>query len=200
MPSKLARRPRGSYIETKRIIIIYNRLFGGERLRQSRLVEEMGVTRRTIQRYFKVLRDVLEGSLDHDDKDGERVWSLRRERRTRDVNVEQLLAVLLGAELTRFLPGRFNQGVRTLLWLLSIDVPNAERKLNRWRSRVAVIAPGQKDYHRVRNGVDFEAHLLTLLTAMLREVRVTLEYLSPKRAREGLLRISRDVISCIGTT
>jgi len=184
--SKRAGRPgrkKGAYSQAERVIALYDALQDGATVRVDVVAEELGVSTRQIQRDLTVLKGRL-GSRLAQRADG--AWHIPRERKRghdRRLALAQILALELGAKLSAFLwePGRL-RAINTRMDGLRQELVNAdEQRLRSWRRRVAVIAPGQKDY---AGRPEVGKRLGLMLEAMVEERPVTLSYRSHRAALE----------------
>jgi predicted DNA-binding transcriptional regulator YafY len=178
-------RKRGSYTQAERVIALYDGLFQGRTVRIAVAAEELGASERQIQRDLALLRERLGERLEQRPDGG---WHVPREQkrgRERRVALAQVLAMELGAKMSAFLwePARM-RAIQARVDLLREELlPSDEQRLRSWRRRVAVIAPGQKDY---AGRAEVGARLARLLDAMVDERPVDLSYRSHGRALAGL--------------
>lgn len=173
-----AGRKRGVYRQAERLLSLYATL-QRERLTVSAAAELYGVSVRQIQRDLAKLRLHYELQQDADDK-----WYIPRERGRERVGSRELLALDLGLQLSRFLwsPDSM-RGLEGRVEVLRSELVNADAtRLRGWRRRVAVIAPGQKDY---AGNPELGERLERILEAMLECQSVQLSYLSHQRRQQG---------------
>lgn len=186
-PSKTSTRvgrKKGSYGQARRVIALYDALLGGATLRSPEVAAEYGISERQAQRDLEALKEVF----------GERLtlrpdgaWHLPREQKRaydKAIVFKQVLAVELGAKLSAFLWGpedmrSLHTRIDNLRQELGLRI---EARFHNWRRRVAVIAPGQKDYS---SREDLAGRFVELLEAMIETRPVTIEYRSHRRAISG---------------
>jgi proteasome accessory factor B len=178
-------RRRGSYTQAERLLELHERLLQGATIRVSADAAELGISERQLQRDLAVLQRHLGARLERHPEHG--WWHMPRERKRgqeRRVALAQVLAIELGAKLSAFLwePSRMRaiqsrvDRMRGELW------GQDEHRLASWRRRVAVIAPGQKDY---AGRADVGERLALMLDAMVEERTVDLSYRSHRAALAG---------------
>ncbi len=166
------------------MIALYDALQGGATVRVDVFAEELGASRRQIQRDLSALKARLGNRLEQLPDGGWRVPREKKRGHERRVALAQVLALELGAKLSAFLwDGGRMRAINARMDGLRQELVNAdEQRLRSWRRRVAVIAPGQKDY---AGRVDVGKRLGVLLEAMVEERPVTLSYRSHSAALEG---------------
>lgn len=176
-------RPPSKYSQSHRVLELYDRLHRGETLRASAVARGLGVDKRTLQRDFTVLREVLGARLEQVE-DPETGLRLVRERRRWGTTKWQVLAVAPGARMSGFLSGQsFDTQVSPLLSQLrdslapghALDVRELEQKLH-------VVESGQKLY---RKNSAMLLRLEEMLDALLLQQPIDLVYVSPLRRIRG---------------
>ncbi|MFO0624482.1 MAG: WYL domain-containing protein [Polyangiales bacterium] len=183
------RRPRpgrkpGAYAQAERVLRLYASLVDGRIVRVSEVAEELEVSVRQVQRDLAVVRGHLGDRLAQRD-DG--AWVVRRalasaaDRRSAR---SAILGVAIGAKLSSALWGeatarRLRARVDGLI--TSLGATDASR-FDGWHRRVAVVAPGQKDY---AGRPELAQRLDQMLEAMIRCGVVRLTYRSHQRAMRG---------------
>ncbi len=178
-------RPRGRYTQSHRLLALYDMLHRGGALRSDAAAEELGVSRRTIERDIAVLDEVLEGRVVRETTpDGGAARRLPEAERRWHVTLGQLLAVGLGARLAGFLSGKhFVTDVAPLLEQLGRSLaPGDRRRLRRLEEKIVVIGTGQKD---VRRRPEVQVRLATMVEGLLLEREVEVGYLSHNRRSRG---------------
>lgn len=184
-------RPASKYSQSYRLLDLYDRLHRGETLRASAVAQALGMDKRTLQRDFAVLRELLGARIEQVDEP-EAGLRLARERRRWGTTKWQVLAVALGARMSGFLSGRsFDTQVSPLLSELhdslasghALDVHKLEQKLH-------VIESGQKLY---RKSPATLRRLDEMLDALLLQQPVDLVYGSPGRRARGDASLSLRV-------
>lgn len=173
------------YSQAHRVLELYDRLRGGGVVVAKREAIEFQTSRRTLERDINVLREVLGGRLERDDKNVEgTAYELPHSKQQWKVTDWQVLAVLVGNKLTGFLSGRpFDNEVIPLLDQLlgSLD-HGKEMRTRNMKRKVHVVRMGHKDY---RGAPEKQKRLVTMLKGLLTEKAVRLSYHSPKRKLRG---------------
>jgi predicted DNA-binding transcriptional regulator YafY len=178
-------RNRGSYTQAERVMALYDGLLQGRTVRVAAAAEELGASERQIQRDLALVRTRLGERLE---QRGDGGWQVPREKkrgRERRVALAQVLAMELGAKMSAFLwePARMRAIQARVDVLREELLASDEQRLQSWQRRVAVIAPGQKDY---AGRAEVGARLARLLDAMVEERPIDLSYRSHRSALAGL--------------
>ena len=179
-----AHRPRGRYTQPRRLLQLYDRLHHGQRIHPTRLAEELGVSRRTLERDLVVLREVLDHRLERSESpDGTVVFHLDRAT-TWPTTRWQVLAVAVGARMTGFLRGkRFANEVSPLLSALLHSVRARQRlEVEDLGRKIHVVDTGRKRYDLDEAKQD---RLAAMMDGLLLEQPVTLTYQSPGAIAAG---------------
>jgi predicted DNA-binding transcriptional regulator YafY len=178
-------RKRGAYSQAERVLRLHASLLDGRIVRVAEAADELGVSVRQVQRDLAVVRGHLGDRLAQRD-DG--AWVVRRELASaadRRSARSAILGVAIGAKLTSSLWGERTS--RRLLarvdGLISKLGDSDASRFAGWSRRVAVVAPGQKDY---AGRPEVAQRLDQMLEAMIRCRVVRLSYLSHPRAMEAL--------------
>ena len=183
------RRPRpgrkpGAYSQAERVLRLHAALVDGRIVRVSEVAEELEVSVRQVQRDLAVVRGHLGDRLAQRE-DG--AWVVRRELTSaadRRSARSAILGVAIGAKLSSALWGeatsrRLRARVDGLI--TGLGATDASR-FDGWQRRVAVVAPGQKDY---AGRPELAQRLDQMLEAMIRCGVVRLAYRSHQRAMRG---------------
>jgi predicted DNA-binding transcriptional regulator YafY len=178
-------RKRGAYTQAERILRLYEGLLAGRIVRVPEFAEDLGISSRQVQRDLAVVRGHLGEKLAQRD-DG--AWVIQRaavssaDRRSSRVAI---LGVAIGAKLSASLWGeRTSRALRGRIDSLISDLGATDSsRFDGWARRIAVVAPGQKDY---AGRPELAARLDRLLEALIGCSVVRLTYLSPPRAMAGL--------------
>lgn len=178
-------RKRGAYGQAERVLRLHSALLDGRIVRVPEVAEELGISTRQLQRDMAVVRAHL-GERLAQREDG--AWVVRREvvsAADRRSARSAILGVAIGAQLSSSFWGeRAARRLRARIdeLISGLGDSDASRFVG-WPHRIAVVAPGQKDYA----GRSEIAHRLDLLLeAMIRCSVVRLAYLSHPRAMQGL--------------
>jgi len=177
-------RPRGRYTQPRRLLQLYDRLHHGQRIHPTRLAEEQGVSRRTLERDLVVLGDVLGLRLERTmGPDGMVVYHLDRAS-TWPTTRWQVLAVAFGARMTGFLRGkRFANEVSPLLSALLHSVRDRQRlEVEGLGRKIHVVDTGHKRYDLDEAKQD---RLAAMMDGLLLEQPVSLRYQSPGARAAG---------------
>ena len=166
------------------MIALYEQLQRDATLRVAEVAAKHGVSVRQVQRDLDVLKEHLGHRLEQRPDGG---WHIPREKKRahdRRVALAQVLALELGAKLSEFLwgPARMEDIHARIDGLAKDLVTSDEQRLRGWRRRVAVIAPGQKNY---AGRPEAGARLGKILQAMVEQRPLTLSYRSHRRALAG---------------
>lgn len=166
------------------MIALYEQLQQGATLRVAEVAAELGVSVRQVQRDLDVLRGHLGDRLEQRPDGGWHIPRGKKGAHDRSVARAQVLALELGARLSEFLwaPARMRAIHARIDGLAKELVTSDEQRLRGWRRRVAVIAPGQKDY---AGRPEAGARLDEILRAMVEQRPLTLSYRSHRRALAG---------------
>jgi hypothetical protein len=176
--ARAARRPRGRYTQPRRLLQLYDRLHLGQRIHPTRLAEDLGVSRRTLERDLSVLGDVLGYRLERTmGTDGKVVYHLDRAS-TWPTTRWQVLAVAVGARMTGFLQGRrFAKEVSPLLSALLHSVRDGQRlDVEDLGRKIHVVDSGRKRYDLDEAK---QERLAAMMDGLLLEHPVALSYHSP---------------------
>jgi len=162
---------------------LYDRLQHGGILHAGRLAEELGVSRRTVERDLAILRDVLGSRIVYRDHP-EPGWRRRGRAPSWPATRWQVLAVAVGVHMVGFLSGRrFHTDVGPLLDRLRSALPGTEGfRVRTLEKKIHVVDRGYKPY---RDDPALQARLVVLLDGLLRDRPVDLTYLSSERRRRG---------------
>ena len=166
------------------MIALYDELQRGATIRVDAFAEDLGASTRQIQRDLSALKARLGNRLEKLPDGGWRIPREKKRGHARRDALAQVLALELGAKLSAFLwdPARM-RAINARMDGLRQELVNAdEQRLRSWRRRVAVIAPGQKDY---AGRAEVGKRLGLLLEAMVEERPVNLSYRSHSAALQG---------------
>ena len=165
---------KGRYPQARRLLKLYDRIFRREVISPRDLAPELGVSRRTVERDFEILRDVLDERLQAVEEP-ERGFKLVGQARKWPTTRWQVLAVVLGVRMTGFLSGRrFSTQVAPLISRLKQSMlPGHRIKLGRLERKIHVVRNGQKEYHR---NPKLQELLETMVDGLLQEWPIDLEY------------------------
>ncbi len=184
MATKRARkvgRKLGDNRQAERVLFLYDHLRRGNTVRIGEMAKTLSASVRQIQRDMTYLRGrlALEQGMDGGWRAQER--ETKRERRT---SRAQILAMELGVKLSAFLWNRSElSAIQGRIDTLAQELFSADRaRLASWRRRVAVVAPGQKDY---ASSPESGKKLDAMLDAMVSASSVRLTYRSHKAAMAG---------------
>lgn len=178
-------RKRGVYSQAERVLHLHAALLDGRVVRVSDFAEELGISARQVQRDLAVIRGHLGEKLEQR-SDG--AWVVRRsivsDAHRRSAR-KAILGMAIGAKLSSSLWGesasrRLRARVDELISGLGDSVAS---RFDGWDRRIAVVAPGQKDY---AGRPEVAQRLETLLEALIHCQVVRLSYLSHPRAMKGL--------------
>lgn len=179
-------RPSGTYTQGARLLRLYDRLHRGDRLNARDVADNLGTTRRTIERDLAELKRVLGEALRREVLPDTRVayWMPSAERQW-SVTRWQVLAIATGARLTGFLSGdRFAPHAAPMVEQMRGSLRPGERMaVERLEQKIHVVGRGQKDYLANPALLD---RLSTMIDALLLERPVDLRYRSPKMKAAGL--------------
>lgn len=178
-------RKRGAYTQAERVLRLHAALLDGRIVRVAEFAEELGISVRQVQRDLATVRGHL-GERLAQREDG--AWVVRREVASavdRRSARSAILGVAIGAKLSSSLWGeKASRRLRARVdGLISALGDSDASRFEGWPRRIAVVAPGQKDYA----GRPEVAHRLDqMLEALIRCSVVRLSYLSHPRAMKGL--------------
>jgi predicted DNA-binding transcriptional regulator YafY len=174
-------RPKKTYSQAHRILVLYDMLQDGAHLRAKHTAETFGVSRRTLERDINILREVL--TLERIEGP-EVAYRLVGKRRTWKLTSWQVLSVAVGAKTTNFLAGRrFAPELEPLLDQLRGALnPGQRHRVHGLEQKIHAVRLGDKDY---RDRPDLQEVLVEVTDGLLYEKPVDASYLSHRRAADG---------------
>ncbi|MDB4931030.1 MAG: helix-turn-helix type 11 domain protein [Myxococcaceae bacterium] len=178
-------RKRGAYSQAERILRLYAALLEGRIVRVAEFAEELGISARQVQRDLAVVRGHL-GERLAQRPDG--AWVVQRaivSEVERGSARTAILGLAIGAKLSSSLWGeRAARRLRARVdGLISGLGDSLASRFDGWHRRIAVVAPGQKDY---AGRSDVARRLEAMLEALIHCRVVRLSYRSHPRAMKGL--------------
>jgi predicted DNA-binding transcriptional regulator YafY len=178
-------RPPKKYSQAERVLELYRRLLQpGGFVSPALDYPDFNCDKRTLQRDVAVLREVLGDDLEHVEDVG-LGWVYRLTRpREWEVEPSQVLAIVAGANATRFVSGRkFSNEIQPILEQLRSSLKHGEKlQLRRVEKKAYVTRTGEKRYE----GDDRQTYLGHLIDGLMLQTPVSLGYLSHTAASRGL--------------
>jgi predicted DNA-binding transcriptional regulator YafY len=187
-------RPKGSYRQAQRLIDLYDRMIRGQTLQAAQLATDLNLHVRSVQRDLAILHEVLEDRVERVEDPEHGLRLVGRSGRKWSVTRWQLMSVALGARMTKFMSGlTFDAALQPQIDQWRNDSPPGHRlDAANLASKLHVTELGHKQY---RDNLGLLRNLNEMVDGLLLEQPIQIEYLSPKRRKEGAAAVHLVVMA-----